>query len=197
MAKYPWLAEYMKGPGGAQSPGSAHDQAASSSTAGSLESPSLDEDALLAAAWENLAARRHEWRAGPAPEGDDFETIYKTDHKTWGSTDKLYDSWVGQAKPGQASQWCKLFELPRMTSYSVNLHGQTVSLALAEEWCRRMQHYFDLWQTEPDGYVYTRADKAAYAPSQAWMDLVHSLPSAGKTRERVVAIEALFPGSPA
>jgi hypothetical protein len=69
-------------------------------------------------------------------------------------------------------------------------------LAFSMEWCARMQHYFDLRHGQPQGYVYTRADKASYTPPQAWTELVHSLPSVGKARDRANAIEALFPSVP-
>ena len=114
----------------------------------------------------------------------------------WGDRDKVYDASVAKAKPGAPKQWCTQYNLPKLATYSIDLHGPEIALALSMEWCARMQHFYDLRHSQLQGYVYTRADKASYKPSQAWADLVHSLPSVGKTRDRANAIESLFPGVP-
>ena len=45
--------------------------------------------------------------------------------------------------------------------------GAAAARALANEYCRKCQYFYDLWVTKRDEhYVYTAADIAAYKPSE-------------------------------
>lgn len=195
LAQFPWLADLGQGGKDAAASGHSETQEACESDDSPAE-PAVDEDAVLAQAWADLQSKRQEWQAAPPPEGDDFETAWQSGNWTWGDRDKIYDASVARAKPGAPKQWCTQYSLPKLATYSSDLHGLETALALSMEWCARMQHYYDLRHSQPEGYVYTKADKASYKPSQAWLDLVNSLPTFGKTRERTHAIESLFPGAP-
>lgn len=195
LSQFPWLADLVQESKGATA--SSHSQSQEACEAeDSPAEPTVDEDAAVAQAWENLQAQRQEWQAAPLPEAEHFETAWQSGNWTWGDRDKVYDACVARAKPGAPKQWCTQYNLPKFATYSCDLRGPDTALALSMEWCARMQHYYDLGHSQLQGYVYTRADKASYKPSQAWTDLVHSLPSVGKTRDRANAIESLFLGLP-
>jgi hypothetical protein len=196
LSQFPWLADLAQESQGAAA--SSHDQTQEAGEAeDSPAEPIVDEDTVIAEAWENLQAQRLERQAAPLPEVEDFETAWQSGNWTWGDRDKVYDACVARAKPGAPKQWCTQYSLPKFASFSCELHGAETALAFSMEWCARMQHYYDLRRSQLQGYVYTRADKASYKPSQAWIDLVHSLPSVGKARDRANAIESLFPALPA
>ena len=188
LSQFPWLADLTQADKDAAA-SSHHQTQEACETEDSPAEPTVDEDAVLAQAWENLQAQRQEWQAAPLPVAEDFETAWQSGNWTWGDRDKVYDASVAIATPGAPKEWCTRYNLPKFATYSVDLHGPEIALAFSMEWCARMQHFYDLRHSQPQGYVYTRADKASYKPSQAWTDLVHRLPSVGKTRDRANAIE--------
>ena len=58
---------------------------------------------------------------------------------------KSHDCVAGMARGELAGNWCKLFSMRRMVSFSLALYTMEGAQALAKEWARRMQFYFDLW----------------------------------------------------
>ena len=54
---------------------------------------------------------------------------------------------------------------------------------MAEEWCRRSQYFFDMWETKGNpSYVFSDADFAAYEPSDAFVELIPRLSTRARPR---------------
>eukprot|EP00972_Heterocapsa_arctica_P033152 4876804-Heterocapsa_arctica.AAC.1 len=65
---------------------------------------------------------------------------------------------------------------------------------MAVEWCRRMQHLFDLYGSQiAKDFEYTKEHTASFKVSEAFMHMKDSLPKVGKAMERVKLLEALRP----
>ena len=68
---------------------------------------------------------------------------------------------------------------------------------MATEWCRKLQHFYNIWRSQPLAtYVFTPADVASYLPPDEWQRFAAELPLQGPTRDRVAAIELMAPGAP-
>ena len=187
LSQFPWLADLASADKDAAA--SSHSQTQEACEAEDSPAEPIDEDALVAQAWENLQAQRQEWQAALLPEAGDLVIGH-------GDRGKVYEASVAKSKPGAPKQWRTQYNLPRLATYSLDAHGPGIALALSMEWRARVQHFYDLRHSQLQGYVHTRSDEAFYNTSQAWADLVHSLHSVGKTRDSAHAIEFLFPGVP-
>ena len=132
LSQFPWLADLASADKDAAA--SSHSQTQEACEAEDSPAEPIDEDALVAQAWENLQAQRQEWQAAPLPVAEDFETAWQSGNWTWGDRDKVYDASVAKAKPGAPKQWCTQYNLPKLATYSIDLHGPEIALALSMEW---------------------------------------------------------------
>eukprot|EP00972_Heterocapsa_arctica_P036199 5326531-Heterocapsa_arctica.AAC.1 len=65
---------------------------------------------------------------------------------------------------------------------------------MAVEWCRRMQHFFDLYGSQINkDFEFTTEHRASLKDSDAFLRMKSGLPKVGKAMERVQALEALRP----
>jgi len=190
MAQHPWLAEFL-------SPAK-EEASQSSQTVGphlpvSGEDP-LDEEAVLDQVWEGLAEKRREWELQGLPAGEDFTTEVRDWAWTQAQAGKAYFCVAGQAAKGDPSAWRRRYQLSPQVSLSARVYGQNVATALAVEWCRRLQFFYDLYKAQPSrDFAYTNAHKEALQPSDAFLAIQSVLPKGSKAEQRAQAIVSLFP----
>ena len=55
-----------------------------------------------------------------------------------------------EARRGVARRFCTTYGLAQASSWSLNLYTLEFARACATEWCRRSQHFFDIWSQEHD-----------------------------------------------
>ena len=81
-----------------------------------------------------------------------------------------------------------------MASYAYARYGEADATRLATEWCRRNQHYYDIFLSADDvAYAFTEADTASYVEPQDFQDWADALPEASAARERLEALRAVRP----
>ena len=122
-----------------------------------------------------------------------FTTEIRGGGWTTANRGKAFDCIVAKAKPGLATSFCARYQLNKMASFSFSLYGEAIAGAMALEWCRRMQWFFDIACSAGEGYVFTPSDKAAYTPSKEWLAVYEDLPMQGRAWDRAQALCSLFP----
>lgn len=111
--------------------------------------------------WEALATKRRQLCPQDAPGGAFVTSICGG---TWTAVAKwtAADCVAGEAR-GAAAVWCGTYKLNRMSSYSFARDGEQVACGLAREWCRRLQHFYDLWEMQPDAkHRFSEGELASY-----------------------------------
>jgi len=102
------------------------------------------------------------------------------------------DCCAAKAK-GPAKEWARRFGLNQMVSLAFARHTEDSAARLCLEWCRRMQHFYNLWVAKGDTQAqYTEAELASYQADPAWTELVGKLPH-GATKERALVIDRMVP----
>eukprot|EP00975_Prorocentrum_lima_P028451 5978582-Prorocentrum_lima.AAC.1 len=68
-----------------------------------------------------------------------------------------------------------------MSSFAFKQFGEAVATQMASEWCRRLQHFYNIWisQQEPN-YRYTAEDLGSHIPAAEWVELCASLDARGE-----------------
>jgi hypothetical protein len=107
------------------------------------------------------------------------------------------DRVIAQAKKGTPIHWSALYKLGKMASFSESKCGREGSIALALQWCRTFQHFYDIWCKQDDPkYTYKPKDIVSYQEDPAWTFFWASVPANGPLRDRAEAIRALVPQAP-
>ena len=128
------------------------------------------------------------------PSGEAFTTQVRDWAWSQAQAGKGYFTVSAQAAKGDASSWCRRYQLNSQVSFSTRVYGQEVATGLAVEWCRRMQYFYDLYRAQPTrDFAYTKAHKEALQLSDAFLQLKVGLPTGSKAEQRALAIESLFP----
>jgi hypothetical protein len=148
----------------------------------------LDVEAVHA----ELAAKRRLWE-NDANAGDDFEVKVRGGVHTKRARGVAADCSVGQAK-GDARLFCRAYGMNVMASYAYARYGEADATRLATEWCRRNQHYYDLYVGADDAaYAFTEADSGSYVEPEDFVKWADALPEGSVARERVEALRAVRP----
>lgn len=188
--QFPWLVDYLD-------EGLASEEAKAASASAAVLPVVADEltaDKVISDVWEALAAKRREWEAQGLLQGEEFVTFLKGGQWTARHKGKAFDTLVGQAKRGHVTRWCNMHQLKKVVSFSLALYGEGPATAMALEWCRRMQHFYDLWVNSPgSAYSFSPSDMDAYQPGEAFTNMKAELPPSHPAWVRVQAIESMFP----
>ena len=196
---HPWVQEYMSkaAPGGRRpgSSGASTSHAAEGDDEGTLEEEvvPIDKEAV----WAALEAKRKQWADDGVSHGEELSTCVRGGGllSSWGHL--VADCVVGQAK-GPAMVWCSTYKVNKMASFSFAKYSELIATSLALEWCRRQQHWYDLWRMQDDAkYHFTPDDLASYQEGTQLSDLLKDIPSGHPARGRAHAIQSLFPTNPA
>jgi hypothetical protein len=188
----PWVTEYLK-EGRNQN---------SSGASSSLEEFKADEETQgdgFDAAWEDLQQHIQEMDSAMEPySGMDFTVVFRRADWTiinlgiWES-----DRVIAQAAKGAPVLFCGTYKLNKMSSYSYSRYANAGALALAQEYCRRLQFYFNLWsQQSNQRYEFSLHDLASYKEAPGWIEFLAGLPAAGPLRDRAEAVRLAVPQNP-
>jgi hypothetical protein len=195
--KHPWLANEVTGD-------RAPIKRAQSSTAYETEvvaddsddDTKPDADSVVDGVWASLSDVRALWSSETPVLPDGFYTLitggaWSVKHKGTAA-----DRVQALARAGCHKDWCKQYSLNMMASWSFQLYGAAAANAMAVEWCRKLQYYFDIWMEQgSSNYQYTEADIKGYKPTTAWLDFETDVPLKGKLWDRVSAILAMRPST--
>ena len=83
-----------------------------------------------------------------------------------------------------------------MVSFSTLKYGSDAATLMASEWCRRRQHFFNVWleRKEPDLLTFTEEEIASYEPPPEWSEWFSSLSDHHVCMGRARAIQLYKPG---
>ena len=199
LAKYPWLQEYLpasEGPTSANagSGPSSHDPEQSETSPG--EEHDLDDEAI-AGAWAALQQKRLQWDTEGAAQGDDFRVWIRGGAWTAKHRGMAYDNVMASPKPGLPIQWAVRYKVGQSAAFSIPLYGEHSGHMMAMEWCRRLQHFYDIHAAQPnEEYEYSAAEYASYQEDLEWVTFLCGLDIASPTWERASAIRSLVPTNP-
>lgn len=80
----------------------------------------------------------------------------------------------------------------KVFSCSFFMYTEAVAVQLCTEWCRRMQHLYEIARTYLGNYVLLSEDKHSYQPPAAWEQFIAGLLEGSPAWERVMVIEGLL-----
>jgi hypothetical protein len=148
----------------------------------------IEEDELLHLAWEDLDLL-HLHAAIPRSVGNEFFVRVRVKDGEHGGY-----SIGAEASKGFPRQWCKRYSFSDSRSWAVPKFSDAHAQMFATEWCRRHQHYFDIWSTHWDmDYVYTPVEIDSYRGSDVWSAFVMALPPLSQNALRAADIDVERP----
>ena len=73
------------------------------------------------------------------------------------------ERYVAATKKGAAADWVAKYNLPSMASFSTSRYEQEGASALALEWCRHLQYFYNIYTGQSDpNYDYRGDDCGSY-----------------------------------
>ena len=167
----------------------------SSSSASHSFEDEEDDDAVLQEAWSDLVTE-FEQSAGASMEGGaDFVIRMGEGGFLSKIPGGMTEALATETRKGLPRSWCQTYEMPQSASFSVNRMGsREVAHALAVEWCKRNQWFFNLWKAEETaGFKYTDDDYSSYKASAAWVAFKDNLNEPSDAFVRACRIDAVRP----
>ena len=165
LVKYRWLASYMAPASSQGASGSGSGSSGGGGAQASTKVADVDED-LVDQAFLDLEDLREEHRQGMDLDGDDFNC--NVIGGAWTAANKgvagdRVKVWAGSA---EVKQFCDDYHLPREASYSRRKYTPRGASAVAQLWCRRMQHFYNVYMCSSDTkYKFSEIDIDS-APNQ-------------------------------
>ena len=172
---HPWIADYLSTPSSSsshQTPGSSNpSQAAQSSRlpVAALEDEDVDQ------IWADLSARRAAWRGQEGEQMLHFTTQIRGGRWTKLNLGTEADCVAASASKGEATRFCLTYSLPRMSSYSFAKYGEPQAMLMAQEWCRRMEHFFGVYLEGGENFKFDPERDPPYQCTPAWTQFVDGL----------------------
>ena len=180
------------GEAGLPAPASALSAAPSSAP---VQATSLTEEQLQQT-WDALALRRQAWSHTLQDSTEHFTLTLRGGAWTQAHHGTEADAVAGQAARGAPADWCRTYGLPKMASFSIRRYGEQIATRLAEEWCARLQYFFDLYLEDNSAMLkYTEEALQSYEPGESWRVFKAGLQNALAV-QRACEIEALKPTNP-
>ena len=99
-----------------------------------------------------------------------------------------------EARKGLARRLSTTYGLQQASSWSTTLYTREFGLACAAEWCRRCQHFFDIWSKDYDfTFEYSHADLESYGASAEWIEVRAVAARSRSEATRVAQIDSILP----
>lgn len=117
---------------------------AASSSADAAEDGTEQNEVDVAAAFDELNARRTLWDAHGDIVCVDFRWKLRGGAWTAAHKGQAFDCFVAECANGLATKFCKQFSLLRSASFSINVYSEAHAQQLAEIWCALHQSWFDI-----------------------------------------------------
>ena len=151
-------------------------------------------DEALAADWEELHLKRAARSDLGEYEGEDFTVRVRGGKYTAEKKNVAVDAIVGDARTAQARAWGQRYAMGKMVSFSTILYGEAAAHAMALEWCRRCQFFYNLWVAANDeSYQFTPADLEDYREGEEWLAFTSSLDEGHAAWPRIQRLRELVP----
>ena len=112
---------------------------------------------------------------------------------------KASDAAQGKARAGLAQAWCDKYLWPRTMRFAYSTHeGVMHSHRLAREFCRRAEHYYNLWLLAPDrdSFEYSDLEKTSCDDDLEFVDFLLSYDVNHVTHIRGQYVRRLEPINP-
>ena len=193
LAEFPWAAEYL----------GVSTEPSSSSAGGVICDADEGPDAAppeegVVELWESLEAMAT-WDGVEEGHREFFVRLRETEEWVLGSAAPTKGVLAGEATKGAARDFCTRYAMNKSISFSIAAYGHADARKMCEEWCARMQYFFDAWRASggDEGHVFSDEDIAAYRPSDAWAAFVATLIPGSSAHGRACTIAALAPSRPA
>jgi hypothetical protein len=85
----------------------------------------------------------------------------------------------------------------QMTVYALATYGEVAAHAMALEWCRKCQYYYDIYKEANDEhYVYSEADVADYREEATFLEFTSDLGAEHPAWKRLLPVRELAPTNP-
>ena len=82
----------------------------------------------------------------------------------------------------------------KQISFSVRRYGPAVAHAMASEWCRKCELFYQMWSSQAEqNYIYTPADLASYDEHDDWTSFMANLEVESRAWDRASQAMAMQP----
>lgn len=153
-------------------------------------------DEMIQEAWDEVMAKRRELHLAGGDETADFSTKILGSRWTRINKGKSCDAVIGIASGGAAREWCRLYGLNVEASFAIGKYGEGDATMMALEWCRRRQHFYDLYvEADRDDYAYSGEELQSCPEKLEW---VHWLLARGTTSvcwSRALEVQSSMPST--
>ena len=182
LERSPWAKMYTKA--GAQAAGDADDDICD------------DVDAIVVEAAAALEAKSAMWTA-PASDGQDFFVRFRSG-TSWAAGGGGGGGVIAtEAKRGLPREFCTVYKLRQPATFNFDKIGADVATEGSLEWCRRTQHYFDIWRLQGcHNYNFSVDELSSYVPLAAWPVLCAKVIPGSVAFDRVELVNAIRPINP-
>lgn len=187
MESYPWAREYLNDRTTPRRTGGA-------SSAAAPAAPPEVTDEVIEEAWAALEAKRRQWSLEEEREGEDFTTNILGGEWTRKHKGKAFDAIKSAAGGGAPSLWCRLYGLNVEAPFSFNKFGEAAASTLALQWCKRMQHFYNIYlRHDAPEYVYSDKELESFQEDEEWVAFVRDASAKPETWKRAVKIRSVRP----
>lgn len=206
LVQFPWLADYLPQARGKASSASAstspgqHEQVASAkgdhafARAAEAEPGEATTEEAVDSAWAALEQRRQEWANAPSEVGDHFSVQLRGGPLATQRKAMPYESVVAIAKAGAPRKWAETYHMGKQISFAVKKFGAAAAHAMALEWRRRCEFYYQMWLSQSEkNYMYTPADLASYEEDFDWTSFMGELDVESPNWQRASQVMAMQP----
>lgn len=157
------------------------------------EEPEENGDDIIDLAMQAVYARQQLWAQEDLEKAEHFRTkviAAETDNRSM----NVFNRVQGVACGPDASVWCRTYGMNPQASFSHAGFSHLDASMMASEWCRRMQHFYSIYEVQGDpAYVYSADDLEAYMESEEWVSYLARLSIGSPAHSRSQAIRSLAP----
>ena len=170
------------------------DSSTHTKSAEELDDSQLLDDERLDAAWNALMAKRATFLLLSDKEPKDFAHHIRGGEWTEKNKGVVADVQGAYAKGGKSIEWCTLYALPMTFGCSLKQYDEADIFKLSEEWCRRMQWFYDRKkESGRTDFVYSSEVLTGYVERAEFFDWAEALPPHSAAKGRVNEIRTRLP----
>ena len=108
------------------------------------------------------------------------------------------DAQVAQARPGLPRQWCREYKVHLTSSLSIAKYSELGASRLALEFCRKCQHFYDIWlASDAVNFKFGADQLASYVEQPGVFEFPHPAPVETLILGRLDKIRHMVPTNPA
>ena len=147
---YPWLREHQDKTHGFTDQSTGGDRASGSAPGSKEETAHLDDEDIQQML-EDLDKARAALSADPEPSTDDFKVSVLGGHWTMEHHGVGADAVMGSARGNAAKAFCTRRGVQQGIRFNYSVYGAEACGILARGWCHKMQHFYNLELSRPNG----------------------------------------------